>query len=129
MKEVMAFIRMNKINETKEALAQAGFPAFTCRKVMGRGKKIGNPVLVDAILQEGELPVSPLGESFTESVRLLPKRFFTLIVKDEDVEIVVDTIMEINHTGNSGDGKIFVINIEEAFRIRTGQHQADSESY
>lgn len=129
MKEVMAIVRLNKVNNTKEALADAGFPAFTCRKVMGRGKKAFDPVIVDTILKEGELPLSPIGEYVTESARLIPKRVFTIMVNDGDVTKVVDTIMDVNSTGNPGDGKIFVLPIIESIRIRDGQLQEDSESY
>lgn len=129
MKEIMAIVRLNKVSETKEALADVGFPAFTCRKVMGRGKKSIDPNLVKTILDEGELPVSPLGEYFTENTRLIPKRFFTLIVPDNDVLKVIDTIMEVNSTGNPGDGKIFVLPVYESIRVRNGELQTDSESY
>lgn len=129
MREIMAIIRLNRVNETKDALAKAGFPAFTCRKIMGRGKKAFDPALVQTILDHGELPVSTVGEYITESSRLIPKRCFTLVVPDNDVENVVTTIMDVNSTGNPGDGKIFVLPVMEAIRIRDGQLQVDSESY
>ena len=102
MKEVMAFIRVNKINQTKEALAEAGFPSFTCRKCLGRGKKSVDLSLVNTLLESGDIPASPKGEALTESSRLIPKRFFTLIVRDEEVKKVVNTIIEVNSTGNPG---------------------------
>lgn len=129
MKEIMAIVRLNKVNVTKEALASAGFPAFTCRKVLGRGKKFIDPSLVQSILDTGELPVSPIGEYLTEGSRLIPKRVFTLMVPDECAKKVVDTIIDVNHTGNLGDGKIFVIPIEESYRIRNGEIQTDVDSY
>ena len=129
MKEIMAVVRLNKVSETKEALAEVGFPAFTCRKVMGRGKKSIDPTLVTTIMEEGSLPVSPVGEYFTETTRLIPKRYFTLVVQDEDVKKAISTIMEVNSTGNPGDGKIFVLPICESFRVRDGALQTDAESY
>lgn len=129
MKEIMAIVRLNKVSATKEALAEAGFPAFTCRKVMGRGKKALDPNLVSTIVEAGELPVSPVGEYLTENARLIPKRCFTLVIQDTDVSKVLDTIMEVNSTGNPGDGKIFVLPIFESVRIRDGKLQTDSESY
>lgn len=129
MKEIMAIVRLNKVNVTKETLASAGFPAFTCRKVLGRGKKFVDPSLVQTILESGELPVSPVGEYLTEGSRLIPKRVFTLIVPDESVKKVVETIIEVNHTGNYGDGKIFVVPVEESYKIRNGELQTDTESY
>ncbi|HPU21799.1 MAG TPA: P-II family nitrogen regulator [Thermoclostridium caenicola] len=126
MKEVIAIIRLNKVNQTKKALAENGFPAFTCRKVLGRGKKSVDFSLVENIIQEGELPVSPLGEHLTESVRLIPKRVFTLIVADDQVEKAVETIINANQTGNRGDGKIFVLPILENYQIRTGEAATDA---
>jgi len=129
VKEIMAVVRLNKVNETKEALANAGFPAFTCRKIMGRGKKAYDAALIDSILAQGELPVSHYGEYITETSRLIPKRCFTLVVQDHDTEKVVETIIETNSTGNPGDGKIFVLPVKESIRIRDGALQLDSESY
>lgn len=126
MKEVMAFIRLNKVNQTKSALAENGFPAFTCRKVLGRGKKSVEFSLVENILQEGELPLSPLGEHLTESTRLIPKRVITLIVEDDQVEKAVETIIRANQTGNKGDGKIFVLPVQENYQIRTGEMAVDA---
>jgi nitrogen regulatory protein PII 2 len=62
MKEVMCFIRQNKVNDTKKALAESGFPAFTCRKCLGRGKKSIDPELLKTVLAAGELPLSAVGE-------------------------------------------------------------------
>ena len=126
MKEVMAIIRQNKVNVTKDALANAGFPAFTCRKVMGRGKNSVDPALVQTILEQGARPVSAVGEQLTETMRLIPKRVFTLIVEDNEVEKVVKTFIESNSTGNPGDGKIFVLPIYEAYTVRSGEVASDA---
>lgn len=128
MKEIIAVVRLNKIGATKNALAEAGFPAFTCRKVMGRGKKAIDLALVQTILESSEMPVSPIGEFISEASRLIPKRFFTLIVPDEKVAELVEVIMEVNSTGNPGDGKIFVIPIIQSYRVRDGQLQSGLES-
>lgn len=124
MKEVMAFIRLNMVNPTKEALAKAGFPSFACRKCLGRGKKSLDPELIQQILSAGELPADPKGEHFTEGMRLIPKRFFTLIVNDDQVETAVNTIVETNRTGNPGDGKIFILPVLETYKVRTGEGSA-----
>jgi nitrogen regulatory protein PII 2 len=121
MKEVMCFIRANKVNDTKKALADHGFPAFTCRQCLGRGKKSVDPDLLNTVLAAGELPLSPLGENLTEATRLISKRFFTVVVDDKDVDKVVETIIEANQTGNPGDGRIFILPILEAYTVRTGQ--------
>lgn len=129
MKEIMCFIRANKINDTKTALADGGFPAFSCRKCLGRGKKSINSdllqninnELIQSVLSESDLPARPVGEAFSESTRLIAKRFFTLIVKDDEVEKAVKLIIKANQTGNPGDGKIFILPIREAYTIRSGE--------
>ena len=122
MKEVMAFIRTNKVNVTKEALGNAGFPAFMCRRCMGRGKKQIDPALLKYVMDTGEIPVSNAGESFTEGARLIAKRFFTIVIEDDQVELAVKTIIEANQTGNPGDGKIFVLPVSETYKVRTGEN-------
>ncbi len=121
MKEVMAFIRTNKVNVTKKALGDAGFPAFMCRRCMGRGKKQIDPALLKYVMDTGEIPVSNVGESFTEGARLIAKRFFTLVVEDDKVELVVNTIIDANQSGSPGDGKIFILPVLETYKVRTGE--------
>lgn len=121
MKEIMAFIRTNKVNVTKKALGDAGFPAFMCRPVLGRGKKHIDPKAMQFILKVGELPVSAVGESFTEGSRMIAKRFFSLIVEDDQVDLAVQTIIHANQTGNPGDGRIFVLPVVETYKVRTGE--------
>jgi nitrogen regulatory protein PII 2 len=126
MKEVMAIVRQNKVNATKEALATAGIPAFTCRKVLGRGKKLIDMTLLHSIVETGEIPASPVGEYLSETNRLISKRVFTLMVEDTDVEKVINTIMDVNSTGNPGDGKIFVLPVYENYRVRNGEATIDA---
>ncbi|WP_297425397.1 P-II family nitrogen regulator [Clostridium sp.] len=126
MKEVMCIIRLNKVNKTKEALAEAGFPSITCRKVLGRGKKSIDKALIEAYMETGEVPPSPFGENLSERGRLIPKRLVTLIVKDEEVKAVVDVVLGVNSTGTPGDGKIFILPVEEVYRVRDGQAGDDA---
>ena len=122
MKEITAIIRMNNVNKTKEALLVAGFPSITCKKVMGRGKKKVAYELFQGVLSGEEEGLSPVvAEQLSEEHRLLPKRMLMLVVEDEAVDKVVKTIIEMNKNGNPGDGKIFVSNIDEAIRVRTGE--------
>lgn len=121
MKEIMAIIRVNMVNPTKEALANAGYPAFNCRKCLGRGKNSVDSLLLNAVLDSGSIPMSPVGECITESKRLIAKRFFTMIAEDDAVEKAVQTIIDVNQTGNPGDGKIFILPINEAYTVRTGE--------
>ena len=125
MKEIIAVVRLNKVNATKEALAQAGYPSLTCFRVLGRGKNPIDLSLINAILEEGKLPVSNVGEQISESSRLIPKRLFTIIAKDENVEKIIECIMDVNSTGHAGDGKIFVLPVGETYRIRNGETQTD----
>jgi nitrogen regulatory protein PII 2 len=121
MKEIMAIIRMNMVNKTKEALSKEGYPGITCRKVFGRGKKKVSYKLTEDILEGEKVICSNLGEALSEEHRLLPKRLFTIIVKDEDVKNIVNTIIEVNQTGSMGDGKIFVLPVADVIRVRTSE--------
>lgn len=123
MKEIMAIIRMNMINKTKDALSDAGFGSLTCRKVYGRGKKALNYELIKdvAIGTDFQVASPQVAESISEGHRLIQKRLLTLVVNDDEVKKVVETIMKTNSTGNPGDGKIFVIPVDETYRVRTGE--------
>ncbi len=126
MKEIMAIIRPNKVNATKTALVGAGFPSFTCQVALGRGKKLMDRTLASAIIEEGEIPSDSIGEALSEPLRLISKRYFTLIVEEEDVEPIVKIICEVNCTSSPGDGKIFVLPINDSYRVRNGEQAADA---
>lgn len=121
MKEVMAVIRINKINQTKQALLKAGFPAMYAKKVSGRGKRKVDISFLDDVLTAEDIQDSKLASVLDEMHRLLPKIFLNIVVNDEDVEKVVSTIIEVNRTGNPGDGKIFVASLDDVLRVRTGE--------
>ncbi|AKL94864.1 nitrogen regulatory protein PII [Clostridium aceticum] len=121
MKEIMSIIRMSMVNKTKAALAAEGFPAFTCAKVSGRGKKQMHYQIIEEGFLAGENISTAVAESISEEHRLLPKRWISITVPEEDVAKVVDVIINVNQTGHPGDGKIFVLPMEEAIRIRTGE--------
>ncbi len=120
MKEILAVIRMNKINETKQALVKAGFPSFTAVKVVGRGKQALEAELVGALNQHPE-DVTEVLPLLVRIPHLIPKRLISLILPNELVKPVVDILIKVNQTGNPGDGKIFVLPILESLRIRTGE--------
>lgn len=124
MKEIMAFIRLNMVNPTKNALAEAGYPSFTCSKAVGRGKKTLATEAINVIMgNDGAVPADEIGEHLSEAVRLVPRRSFSLIVDDEQVDYAVKIIIKVNQTGNPGDGKVFVMPIAEGYNIRTGACQ------
>jgi nitrogen regulatory protein PII 2 len=117
MKEVMAVVRMNRINATKQALADAGISAFTARKVMGRGRGKVDYLLLKGAEEGYEEAISQLAPG----PKLIPKRMLSVVVPDSSVSLVVRTIMETNQTGHPGDGKVFVCTVREAYRVRTGE--------
>ena len=121
MKLILAIIRIAKMNETKIALSEAGLPSFTAMGVMGRGfgrglgpnyqQVLTNPDVQDTLKQLG-----------SSEPRLKSKRLISLVVSDEKKELALETIIRINQTANSGDGKIFVIEALDSVRVRTGEH-------
>ena len=117
MKEVMAIIRMSKINDTKRALAANGYSQFTGRKVMGRGRGRANVNLIEGARAGDVEAMAQLGSS----PELYPKRLLTVVIPDSKVKGVVDTIIKVNQTGHAGDGKIFVMPILDVVRVRTGE--------
>mgnify|MGYP000675235321 CR=1 FL=1 len=126
MKEVMAVIRMNMISRTKEALLNEGFASVTCRKVLGRGRKKIDFSIIEGLIDGQEIGSPEVGEQISEGHRLIPKRMVTMMVNDDEVQRVVETIIDVNSTGNPGDGKIFIMPVLDAVRIRTGETGADA---
>jgi nitrogen regulatory protein PII 2 len=117
VKEVMAIIRMNMMNQTKKALAQAGISSFSATKVLGRGKGHVDFRLLKGAEAGHEEAIAQLGQG----PKLIPKRLLTIVVPDDKVSTVVDTLIETNLTGMAGDGKIFVMPVLDAVRVRTGE--------
>ncbi|MBN2703072.1 MAG: P-II family nitrogen regulator [Pontiellaceae bacterium] len=114
----MAVIRMNKINETKRALNEAGISSFSATgRVQGRGKGLVDYRILHGAEEGAPEAIAQLGEG----PRLVPKRLITVVVSDDWVDRTVQTIIKTNQTGSAGDGKIFVLPILEATRIRTGE--------
>ena len=117
MKEIMAIVRINMMNKTKQALADAGISSITARDALGRGKGLVDLTLLEGAEKGYEEAVAQLGQSS----RMIPKRIFFVVVPDKLVKKTVQTIMTVNHTGKSGDGKIFVMPVSDAIRVRTGE--------
>lgn len=105
MKEVILILRPKMYFKTKHALDEAGFHAMTVSGVIGRGKE---PVQYD------------MDDGFIKH-RLVAKKMVTMYVRDEDVQFLIDTTVEVNRTNNAGDGKIFVLPVKDAIRLRTGE--------
>ena len=117
MKEVIAVVRINMMNQTKQALTDCGVDAFFVHEAHGRGKGFVNPQVLEGAERGYEEAASLLGEKG----KLYPKRMVTVIVPDKQVSCVVETIINTNQTGKPGDGKVFVVPISDAVRVRTGE--------
>jgi len=109
LKKIEAFIRHEAFEEIRDHLANMGLPSMSVSEVKGSGRQKG----------------------FTESYRgakttifLRPKLKLEIVVDDADVDRTIDTILEYSHTGEPGDGKIFIFNVEDAIRVRTGERGA-----
>ncbi len=98
---IKAIIRPEKTAETISALFDGGFPAMTKMDVSGRGKQKGLK-----------------GDAFYDE---LPKDLLYIVCNDEDKNTIVDIIMKTARTGERGDGRIFISEIEEAYTISTGE--------
>ena len=117
MKEVMAIVRMNKINQTKRALSEAGISSMHAKDCLGRGKGLVDFNVLHGAEQGYEEAISQLGST----QRLIPKRMISVVVPSKLVKKVVETVISVNQTGKSGDGKIFVMPVMDSIRIRTGE--------
>ena len=106
MKLVMAIIKPFKLDEVREALTKLGIQGLTVSEVKGFGR------------QKGQTEIYR-GAEYT--VNLLPKVKIEVAVGDDLVERVVETIQKSANTGRIGDGKIFVLELKSAVRIRTGE--------
>lgn len=106
MKKVEAIIKPFKLDEVREALAEAGITGLTVTEVKGFGRQRGHTELYR-------------GAEYV--VDFLPKTKVELIVADQDVDRVIEAIVKAARTGKIGDGKIFVSNVEQVMRIRTGE--------
>jgi nitrogen regulatory protein P-II 1 len=113
MKRVEAYVRVNKLDEVKQALEDAGIHGLTCEQVRGYGRQLGR---------------TDKYRGSTYAVNLLPKLKIDVVVKDEDVETANETIVAATQTGDIGEGIIFVSEVLDAVRIRTGERGNDALS-
>jgi nitrogen regulatory protein P-II 1 len=111
MKKVEAIIKPFKLDEVKESLSAIGTQGLTVTEVKGFGRQKGHTELYR-------------GAEYV--VDFLPKVKLEIIVSDDNVARVVETIEKAAKTGRIGDGKIFVLPVEEVVRIRTGERGSDA---
>ena len=107
MNKIEAIIRPEKLDIVKQALAAEGFVGLNVTNIVGRGQ------------QKGITHVGRAGER--HEVDMLPKVKLELVVRDADTEQVIRIIMGKASTGSIGDGKIFVVPVSDAIRVRTGE--------
>ncbi len=111
MKMVVAIIKPFKLDEVREALTAAGIEGMTVTEVKGYGRQKGHT----EIYRGAEYAVS-----------FLPKIKIEIVVPAEAVDKTVEAVTNAAKTGQIGDGKIFVMNVEKTLRIRTGETDADA---
>ena len=106
MKRVVAIIRQEKFEDIKRKLVEVGCDGMTVSEVKGRGSQKG-------------VRESYRGSSYC--IDLIPKTRLEIVVKDEELDLIVDAIKKGAYTGNIGDGKIFIQSIDNVIKIRTGE--------
>ena len=111
MKKIEAIIKPFKLDEVKEALQEVGVQGITVTEAKGFGRQKGHTELYR-------------GAEYV--VDFLPKVKIEIVVSEARMEASVDAIQKAARTGRIGDGKIFILNVEEAIRIRTGETGADA---
>ena len=109
MKLVKCIIRPNKVDDVREALEKASVSGMTITEVRGHGRQKGHK----AVYRGREYDVS-----------LLPKTMIEMVVPEELVDDVISVVMKSARTGDVGDGRIWVMNIEEGYNIRTAAKDA-----
>ena len=111
MKMITAIIKPFKLDEVKEALHEVGIQGITVTEAKGFGRQKGHTELYR-------------GAEYV--VDFLPKVKIEVVVKDDDVERCIDAVVKAAKTGKIGDGKIFISELSEAIRIRTGETGAEA---
>ena len=106
MKRIEAIVRVNKLEEVKEALEESGILGLSVEQVRGYGRQMGR---------------TDKYRGSTYAINLLPKLRIEIVVKDSEVDLATQAIIRATQTGEIGDGKIFISEVSEAIRIRTGE--------
>jgi len=110
MKKIEAIIRKSKFEDVKVALHDAGIEWFSYWDITGLGKSTEEQVVRGQVFKSG----------------YIQRRMLSIVVRDINVEITVNAIIKSAYTGEQGDGKIFVSDIEETYRIRTKEKGSDA---
>ena len=111
MKLVTAIIKPFKLDDVRESLSEIGVQGITVTEVKGCGRQKGHTELYRGAEYVGDF---------------LPKVKIDVAIDDKDLDRVIEAITKAANTGKIGDGKIFVVNLEQAIRIRTGETDTDA---
>ena len=106
MKMIVAYIRHEAFEPIREDLLEKGFPSLTISEVKGSGRQKG---------------ITEHYRGSSIAIHLRPKLRLECVVEDQDAPVIVDTVLKHARTGSVGDGKIFLLPVEDAIRIRTGE--------
>ena len=118
MKEIVIILRPSCYFKTKKALSDHRFFAMNSKEVLGRGR-------ATVRFTAGEGTAMTLKEQIYENA-LVAKKMIEIVVPDEAVQEVIDVVLSVNSHGTEGDGKIFVLPVEESIRIHTGERGDDA---
>jgi nitrogen regulatory protein PII len=110
MKMVIAYIRHEAFEPIREDLLEKGFPSISITEVKGSGRQKG---------------ITEQYRGSSIAINLRPKLKVECVVEDGDTPVIVDTILRHARTGQVGDGKVFILPVEDAVRIRTGESGED----
>ncbi len=110
MKMVIAYVRHEAFEPIRTELLELGFPSLTVADVKGSGRQRG-------------ITERYRGAQLTNHLR--PKVKIECVVETDDVPVIVDSVLKHGRTGAVGDGKVFVLPVEEAYRVRTGESGAE----
>ena len=139
MKEIIAIIRTERVEPTKDALESLGVKGITFFHVIGRGRQGGTIRAPDpegtlrrdvgvylmqqrGLINDTDDPKYHVPVQKEIELGFLPKKMLMIVVNDDEVPHIVDALTQINKSGQQGDGKIFVCSMDDAVRIRTGEH-------
>lgn len=111
MKKVEAIVRHFKLEDVKNALTEQGIDGMTVSEVRGFGRQKGH---------------TEIYRGTEYAIDFVPKVKIEVVCTEDSLQLVVDTILQTAQTGQIGDGKIFITNLEDAIRIRTGERGEDA---
>lgn len=114
LKKIEAIIREEKLADVKEALTGIGIKGMNVAEIRGHGRQGG---------------IELIGRSGAYHVDMLPKLQLNIVLSERNLTETVDAIVEAAHSGNAGDGLIFIYPVEEVVRIRTGERGSDAVMY